>query len=193
MWKRVDPRRYRRDNPGRLHDRSLLLIPICTFALLLAMSLTVTPPWSWLAIPIALTAPTLIWVDLDSHRLPDHYTAPIALLPLLGLSALAISQHDPAPLAHGLIAAAATACVLLIAILLGSGTGAGDVKLLTGLTLLGGAAGWHVLIPQLILGVVLNGLIAASLLLFTSARARSHMPLGPGILIAWLCVYLARM
>lgn len=186
----VDPRRYRRPGEqGRLPSWTLTLVPVLMLLSGWLMVSSTTAPWSWAALPIAVLAPALAWIDLDSHRLPDHYTAAMAALTLMGLVLQTVTTGTPRPLVRGLLAAAATVAVLLVAVLAGSGVGMGDIKLLVPLALIGAAVSWRTYGLQLAAGILLNGVLALGMLIFTRASRADPVPLGPGLLLGWLLVY----
>lgn len=184
----LDPRRYRRTGPGRLPDRTMAAIPALSAACLAAILTSAGQLWSWVVIPVALLAPTLAWIDLDSHRLPNAYVATLGALNLLGLIVVTITTADGSLLARGLIAAGATTALLIVAIMAGSGMGMGDVKLLAALTPVTAAIGWPTYLAYLSAAFMLSGIIAVGLLLLRKARMSTRLPLGPVLLASFIVV-----
>lgn len=110
-------------------------------------------------------------IDVETRRVPNAITLPVAALALL-LRAV----DDRAHLAEVAIAGAATFVVFyLLALVLRGGLGMGDVKLAGMLGCLLGAE----VIPALVLGIVAGGVWAAALVVTRRAGLRSTLAYGP--------------
>jgi leader peptidase (prepilin peptidase) / N-methyltransferase len=122
-------------------------------------------------------------VDLLSHRLPDRVTCPAYAVCAAALLVDAAVLGTWGALVRGLLAAAASFAVgVLAAALSPDGFGFGDVKLLGLLGLVLGWFGWGVLMTGVFLGLLTGALV--SLLLLTTRRAgwRTAIPFGPPLL-----------
>ncbi|WP_243710440.1 A24 family peptidase [Micromonospora sp. KC213] len=131
-------------------------------------------------------------VDLTCLRLPDPLVAATALAGGAGLVAAASTAGTPARLWAALAGAVLSfAGYALLALLPGSRLGYGDVKLAAVLGLPLGWLGWPalglgLLLPHLLHGVVVLGLLAAR-----RVRRDTALPFGPALLAgAWLAVLL---
>ncbi|TDC77432.1 prepilin peptidase [Micromonospora sp. KC606] len=131
-------------------------------------------------------------VDLVCLRLPDPLVAAIALTGGAGLVAAASATGTPARLWAALAGVVLSFTgYALLALLPGSRLGYGDVKLAAVLGLPLGWIGWPalglgVLLPHLLNGVVVLGLLAAR-----RVRRDTALPFGPALLAgAWLAVLL---
>jgi len=134
----------------------------------------------------------LFATDLDQRLLPDLLTLPLGPI-ALGAFALGINPYvrDPGELA----AAAGAAVVLplgmfLLSVPFGRGAiGLGDLKLLVGVGLLGGA-------ERLLMGVVVGAILAAVVIVALIAARRislkSYVPYGPFLILgaAWALLVL---
>lgn len=132
----------------------------------------------------------LFATDLDQRLLPDVLTLP--LVPLaLGAFAVGINPyvHDPGELA----VAAGAAIVLplgmfLLSLPFGQGAiGLGDLKLLAGVGLLGGAAR---LLAALVAGAILAAVAIVVLLVARRITLRSYVPYGPFLVLGTLWALL---
>ena len=96
-------------------------------------------PWpGWLL--LAAGGSVLAVVDVQTYRLPTQLVAGLGIAEAATLTVTAIVRHDPAPLAHSMLAAAAvTACWFTLALAAPSSLGLGDVWM-AGLT--AGLLGW---------------------------------------------------
>ena len=127
----------------------------------------------------ALPGALLAMIDLRCLRLPDRLVAALALTGGIPLALLAPERILPA------LAAGATVggIYLTIAMLPGRGLGLGDVKLGAALAFLLGFAGWPAVAVGLGTAHVLNGAIAAWLLV---TRRAQPIPFGPALLAGFL-------
>ena len=142
-----------------------------------------TEPWlviaAWIYLVVSVS---VIWIDLDVHRVPDRvlrWWAPV-LLAAVTLAA-ATGSGGWGILLTGLLAAAAMAVLFFVLAAVGS-MGLGDVKLaaVTGLML--GALGWPVVTTGVLAGFV-AGAVAAVWLLLRGASRTSHLAFGPAIIV----------
>jgi leader peptidase (prepilin peptidase)/N-methyltransferase len=109
--------------------------------------------------------------DIETRRLPNVITLPVAALALLFRAV-----DDRSDLAEVAIAGgAAFAVFYLVAVALRGGLGMGDVKLAGMLGFLLGAQ----VIPALALGIVAGGIWSAALLITRRAGLRSSLAYGP--------------
>jgi leader peptidase (prepilin peptidase) / N-methyltransferase len=123
----------------------------------------------WGAVQVVLVG--LAAIDVETRRLPNAITLPVAALGLVLRAA-----DDRSDLAEVAIAgAAAFAVFYVLAVALRGGLGMGDVKLAAMLGCLLGAK----VIPALALGIVAGGLWAAALLVTRRAGLRSSLAYGP--------------
>jgi leader peptidase (prepilin peptidase)/N-methyltransferase len=144
-------------------------------------------------IPMLLVTPVLVLLfatDLDQRLLPDPLTLPIGPI-ALGAFALGVNPYlgDPG----SLVLAAGAAIILPLGMLLvslpfGQGAiGLGDLKLLFGVGLLGGAG-------RLLAGLVVGAILAAVVILVLMAgrriTLRSYVPYGPFLILGALWALL---
>jgi leader peptidase (prepilin peptidase) / N-methyltransferase len=142
-----------------------------------------TPLPGWLL--LAAGGSVLAIVDMQTHRLPTPLVAGLGSAEAATLTLTAIVQHDPARLAHSLLAAAAvTASWFTLALAAPSPLGLGDVWI-AGLT--AGLLGWSGWTPVLygqaaawLLALPLAGVIA--LARPATRGRRMPVPLGPAII-----------
>ncbi len=123
-------------------------------------------------------------IDIDHHLILNRVLAPAALFALL----VAPTMPDMT-LSRALIGAAAGFAVLLLpALIMPGGMGAGDVKLAA---FLGMATGFPAVLTTLATGIVLGGV--ATLVLLTTRRIgrRDYIPYGP-FLVAGAMLVLMR-
>jgi leader peptidase (prepilin peptidase) / N-methyltransferase len=132
----------------------------------------------------------LFATDLDQRLLPDVLTLP--LIPYaLGLWLLAANPYVHGPSA--LIIAAVAALILplgmyLLSLPFGPGAiGAGDLKLLVGVGLLGGA--WR-LLAGLVVGAIAAAFVIIVLVVFRQITLRSYVPYGPFLILGCLWALL---
>jgi leader peptidase (prepilin peptidase)/N-methyltransferase len=142
-----------------------------------------------LAIVVALLV-VMFATDLDQRLLPDVLTLP--LIPI----ALAAYTTGASPFVHGLpdLALAIGAAILvplglyLLALPFGKGAiGMGDLKLLAGIGLLGGAGR---LVAGLLSGAILAALVIVALVAFRRITLRSYVPYGPFLILGCLWALL---
>lgn len=180
-WLRTGSYRLDEDEPRLSLNRSWLVIPTASAAGGLAGVLA--DPWLAIAAWVYLVgAVSVIWIDLDVHRVPDRvlrWWAP-ALLAAVVLAAAA-GTGGWGVLVTGVLAGVAMG-VLFFALAVVGSMGLGDVKLaaVTGLML--GALGWGAVTTGVVAGFV-AGAIAAVWLLVRGASRTSHLAFGPAIIV----------
>ena len=180
-WLRTGDYRIEEDHPRLSLARSWLVVPTAAAAGGLAGVLG--DPWLAAAAWIYLVgAVSVVWIDLDVHRVPDRVLrrwAP-ALLAAVVLAAAAGTAGWGA-LVTALLAAASMGALFLVLAVVGS-MGLGDVKLagVTGLML--GALGWSAVTTGVVAGFG-AGAVAALWLLVRGASRDSHLAFGPAIII----------
>jgi leader peptidase (prepilin peptidase) / N-methyltransferase len=122
-------------------------------------------------------------VDLLSHRLPDRVTYPAYAVCAAALLVDAAVLGTWGAFVRGLLAAAASFAVGVVAAALSpDGFGFGDVKLLGLLGLVLGWFGWGVLLTGVFLGLLTGALVSALLLATRRAGWRTAIPFGPPLL-----------
>jgi leader peptidase (prepilin peptidase) / N-methyltransferase len=170
----------RRAGPGR--DPRRLALLICASLLVAGVVTWRFADHGWLYsayLVLAAVAVPLAVVDLAEHRIPDRVVKPAILLLALLLGLDALAEHDAAPLARALVAAAALYIAALALTLAGpQSLGWGDTKLLafTGLCL--GPLGWNVVLGAMLIAFAAAGLGALLL------RASGRLPPGRRIALA---------
>nr|WP_239542980.1 A24 family peptidase [Micromonospora terminaliae] len=135
----------------------------------------------------------LALVDLDCLRLPDRLVAAAAGAGGAGLVGAALVAGTPGGLLAALTGAAVSfAGYVLLALLPRSRLGFGDVKLAAALGLPLGWLGWPALGLGLLLPHVLHGVVVLGLLAARRVARDTPLPFGPALLTgAWLAVLLA--
>lgn len=155
-------------------------------AVLLVPTVALAPAWvalAWVAAPIART-------DLARHRIPDVLNG----VAVVSGAALLLIPGDLSAYGRAWLGAlAATAGMLVLALIGPSGLGMGDVKLAPALGLYLGYLGWEALLVGMAAGFVLGALAALGLLLHAAVtRApmgtalRRALPFGPFLLLGTL-------
>ncbi|MGC5616929.1 prepilin peptidase [Georgenia sp. Z1491] len=134
----------------------------------------------WLAGIAVLLAVT----DVRTHRLPDRLLLAAAVVVGPLLVAASVTAGAPAALMQAAAGSLVPAGVLyVVALVTPGGVGLGDVKLL----LLIGAWLGYLSVPAAtvgpVLGIVLGGLHSIGAVLVGRANLRSHVPLGPSLLL----------
>ncbi len=145
------------------------------------------PAWAW----FELCAVLLAVIDLQHLRLPNRVLLPAGAGSLLLLTAAAALTGSWPDLGRGLLGAGAVFTGLLVlAAVNPRGLGMGDVKLgaLLGLQL--GFLGWPALLAGVLLGSVLQALLALGLLLMRRAGRHTDLPFGPALLTGAVAVLL---
>lgn len=139
---------------------------------------------------VVLGVVVLFATDLDQRLLPDLLTLPLIPYALV-LFALGVSPYVHTP--GDLIVAAIAAVVLplgmyLLSLPFGPGAiGMGDLKLLAGFGLLGGA--WR-LVAALVSGALLAAVVIVFLIAIRRITLRSYVPYGPFLIAGCLWALL---
>jgi leader peptidase (prepilin peptidase)/N-methyltransferase len=132
----------------------------------------------------------LFATDLDQRLLPDVLTLPIGPIALLAFVAGANPYlHEPGELALA-VAAAVLLPLGMFALSIPFGRGAigmGDLKLLFGIGLLGGA--WR-LLAALVVGAIAAGVAIVVLIAVRRITLRSYVPYGPFLILGVLWALL---
>jgi len=145
----------------------------------------------WAALPayllLAWLTVALVWIDADVHRLPDGLVLPA--YPAVGalLVVATVGAGDWRPLVRALACMVAMYVLYFVmAMAAPSSLGFGDVKL-SGV--IGLALGWVSVfqaVAGLLLGFMVGGLVALTMLLGRRVGLRSHIAFGPSMLIGAL-------
>ncbi|TQJ51072.1 A24 family peptidase [Phycicoccus sp. SLBN-51] len=146
---------------------------------------------AWAALPaylfFAWLAVSLVWIDVDVHRLPDGLVLPAYPALLVLLACASVGAGDWRPMRDALVAMAGLYVLyFLMALASPASLGFGDVKLsgLIGLVL--GWLGLGTALLGLLAGFVAGGLIAIVMLVAQRAGLRSHIAFGPAMIIGAL-------
>lgn len=171
---------------------SFWIVPSIFAAVLVAVGLTV-PQETTLSrgalLIIAAVAPFLAAVDWREHRLPDRLVLPAAAATLVVLLITAAVEQQWVRFGVALLCAVGAAAFFVVLFVLApSQMGFGDVKLMLPLGLM---VGWHG--PAAVVFGVLLGLISGLLfglvqILLRRADRKSHLALGPHLLIGALLI-----
>lgn len=138
-------------------------------------------------LPAALLGLLLAAVDLRCLRLPDPLVLVLAATTIPPLALGALLGDEPGRLTRALAAAALSGTIYLaVALLPGGGLGLGDVKLTAVLGFILGFAGWPAVVLGLLAPHLINGPVAAALLLTGRAKRGTALPLGPALLVGAL-------
>ncbi len=132
----------------------------------------------------------LFATDLDQRLLPDVLTLPLGPL-ALGAFALGVNPYVRQPADLAIAAGAAILLplgLLLLSLPFGRGAiGAGDLKLLFGVGLLGGASR---LVAGLVVGAIVAAVAILALLVVRRVTLRSYVPYGPFLILGTLWALL---
>lgn len=128
----------------------------------------------------------LLWVDVDVHRLPTGLTRPALPLLVGQLAVASLAGGDWAALTRAVVAGAALWLVHLalavLAGLLGSGFGRGDVTVAGIVGLMTGYMGWVGPVVATYAAFLLGGAWAGGRVLLRRAGRRDAVPFGPWLL-----------
>jgi leader peptidase (prepilin peptidase)/N-methyltransferase len=149
-------------------------------------------PGAALGLMVIVTAALVVMfaTDLDQRLLPDVLTLPLAPI---ALAAFAVGVDPYLTTPEELAVAAAAAVVLplgmfLLSLPFGRGAiGLGDLKLLVGVGLLGGAAR---LLAAVVLGAILAAVAILVLLVARRITLKSYVPYGPFLILGALWALL---
>jgi leader peptidase (prepilin peptidase)/N-methyltransferase len=180
-WLRTGAYRIGEDEPRLSLDRSWAVVPAAAAGGALAGVLA--DPWLAIAAWLYLVGSvSVIWIDLDVHRVPDRvlrWWAPELFVAVV--LAASAGTGGWGVIVTGVLAGLAMAVLFFVLAVVGS-MGLGDVKLaaVTGLML--GALGWSAVTTGVLAGFV-AGAIAAVWLLIRGASRTSHLAFGPAIIV----------
>ncbi|MFP5224088.1 MAG: prepilin peptidase, partial [Actinomycetota bacterium] len=140
-------------------------------------------------LPLVFVSVTLAVIDLETTRLPDALTIPLAvLMPAAG--GLAVLLGTPGSAWIRAIATAGIAAVvfLLIALITPAGIGLGDVKLVPSLAFGMGLLdrGEARAFIGLLLAFMLGALVSLGLILAKRAGRKTKIPFGPFLVVGTL-------
>ena len=124
-------------------------------------------------------------VDFREKRIPNFFPLTMALAAVVMLALEVILQQDGAIAYVTSSVAATVACALLLvlaSILTKDGIGAGDIKLICALSLLGGI---YVIMGTLFFGVIACSVAAIVLLLSKKKTLKGSVPFGPFLLLGF--------
>ena len=182
--------------PGTLRTRPVAVggpwVPLGTaaaFALVAAVlgPVPLLPAWLWLT----GCAVVLVVVDLQHHLLPNRVLLPTGVGSLALLGVVAATTGDWTALGRALLAAVALAAGLLVLAWVNpAGLGLGDVKLGLVLGLHLGWLGWSQVLAGVVLGFVLQAVVAVVLLVLRRAGRDTQLAFGPALLAGTLVVGL---
>lgn len=185
LQRMVDPTRFRReDDTPRLPPPPLWVIPALTLTLLAILTFTVPAPSLAPVLAFAAFAPSLAWVDADVHRLPDALTRPATVTvaaAIIGTTLVAGTCDNTGRAVIGAGVAAATMFVLALI----AGVGLGDLKLAIPLIASAAWHSWPTAFWAFLAGWVFNAAIV--LALCAAGRRERHNPLGPPLILGWIC------
>jgi len=129
---------------------------------------------------LALACALLVVIDLAVYRLPDVIVGPMYPILLVALTIQTAVDGDWSRLVRAAAAGAVLALgYLVLALLVPSGLGLGDVKLAGLLGAFLGWAGWPNVLVGTLAAFTLNGIVAAVLLLSRRATRESATAFGP--------------
>lgn len=132
----------------------------------------------------AVCAVVLCAADCREHRLPNRWTAALALGGVVTAAAVAALSGDAAVLlTAALCGLGYLAAMLALHLLTRGGLGMGDVKLAGGLGLYTGVLGPAATLAAGVLAILLGGLVALALVLTRRARGSTALPFGPPMLM----------
>lgn len=161
----------------------MFTVEVVAAAVLAAVATLIHDPLPLLAFGwIATLGIVLAFVDVAVHRLPDRltYAAFLGALPLLAIADLGRAER-------ALLGALALAAVyLLLVVSTPGGMGLGDAKLALCLGLGLGWFGWVAVIYGAVIGFVLSGLFAGTLLVLRKVNRKDSLAHGPFMLLGAL-------
>ena len=142
---------------------------------------------------VAMIGALSAYVDAHTHRLPNAYTAAMAIGVAAGVGVgVIISPAWQQRLIGCLVGALIWTIPIALLNRLPGGMGGGDVKLAPVLGAMAGSVGLHAAVFSLLLSFVLAGLAALWKVVIGSAGTKSRVPMGPWMIgsalfaaIAW--------
>ena len=164
-----------------------LLLTLADTVTVWRLFLTVHDPLNLLKLSLALVILTgCACVDGVEHRIPNFLSGTLALSALALLAAGFLTGQTGAfgYLQSSLFAAAVTAaCLVVGAVLSHQGIGAGDIKLLAALGLMGGVT---IVGGTIFFAMLPCALVSAGLLITKKKTMREAIPFGPFLLIGYM-------
>ena len=164
-----------------------LLLTLADTVTVWRLFLTVHDPLNLLKLSLALVILTgCACVDGVEHRIPNFLSGTLALSALALLAAGFLTGQTGAfgYLQSSLFAAAVTAaCLVVGAVLSHQGIGAGDIKLLAALGLMGGVT---IVGGTIFFSMLPCALVSAGLLITKKKTMREAIPFGPFLLIGYM-------
>ena len=164
-----------------------LLLTLADIVTVWRLFLTVHDPLNLLKLSLALVILTgCACVDGVEHRIPNFLSGTLALSALALLAAGFLTGQTGAfgYLQSSLFAAAVTAaCLVVGAVLSHQGIGAGDIKLLAALGLMGGVT---IVGGTIFFAMLPCALVSAGLLITKKKTMREAIPFGPFLLIGYM-------
>lgn len=164
-----------------------LLLTLADTVTVWRLFLTVHDPLNLLKLSLALVILTgCACVDGVEHRIPNFLSGTLALSALALLAAGFLTGQTGAfgYLQSSLFAAAVTAaCLVVGAVLSRQGIGAGDIKLLAALGLMGGVT---IVGGTIFFAMLPCALVSAGLLITKKKTMREAIPFGPFLLIGYM-------
>lgn len=164
-----------------------LLVTLADTVTVWRLFLTVHDPLNLLKLSLALVILTgCACVDGVEHRIPNFLSGTLALSALALLAAGFLTGQTGAfgYLQSSLFAAAVTAaCLVVGAVLSHQGIGAGDIKLLAALGLMGGVT---IVGGTIFFAMLPCALVSAGLLITKKKTMREAIPFGPFLLIGYM-------
>ncbi|MGW9825490.1 leader peptidase (prepilin peptidase) / N-methyltransferase [Brevibacterium pityocampae] len=171
------------------HTRTLVWTTCAGIAIALAVGQVLgwSEPATGAAVLLGLAAPLLTVIDLREHRLPDLITLPLAAACLLALAVGSLVTGEWSVLLRGGIGAFGLALVFFVLFIFANGAfGFGDVKLGVSMGACLGVHGVFPVVLAVLLGLGLALVVALVLMGLKRARWRTHIALGPYLLIGTL-------
>lgn len=201
-WRTLDLKTVRSDRflrsrrPEEETGKQLNCRQILTLALAITLAdavaawrlfLTVHDSLNLLKLSLALVILTgCACVDYNEHRIPNFLTGTLALSALALLAAGFLTGQTGAfgYLQSSFFAAVVTAsCLVIGAVLSHQGIGAGDIKLLAALGLMGGV---NVVMGSIFFGMIPCALVSAGLLITKKKTMKEAIPFGPFLLAGYI-------
>lgn len=176
---------HRPGDTPRLPEPPPWLIPMTTAALLAGLAFVVPAASLAPVLAFALWAPALAWVDTDVHRLPDVLTRPAAIAVTAAAIVSSVLLPDRWEHLARAIAGAGLGAAIMFGLAVVAGVGLGDVKLVAPLIASAAWHSWPTAFWAFLAGWVINAAIVLAAL--STGRRPSHSPLGPPLVLGWIC------
>lgn len=175
----------------RLGKRQILLLSlclaVCAAAVMVRISAQIHDGLNWTKMALAMLCLTgSACVDFTEHRIPNLFPGSLSVGAIVLLSAGVLSGQNGAIayVASSVFAAVVTtACLLIASLLSHHGVGAGDIKLLGSLALLGGV---NLIGGTVFFAMLLCSAAAAVLLISKKKTIKQAIPFGPFVLFGYM-------